>query len=343
MLPQRPTNISTDLLTSHSHTVPLSSSKPIPSSAYKLRRDADVFTPKTSPTTLYHEIKSSLPPESQNRSSSSSDSVFQIAAASAKATHLQRLPQAKPDIFTSDETDTEFFVWETAFDAPINSAPISAQQKLYFLYQHLDGNVKKVAEQLQYTVSASPEIAYMEARKKLKSRFGRPWITATDFENKLSNWPKISNTDAQGLREFSDFLHQIEIAMNHLHSLKISKHPSKLQALVEKLPGWFLTKWSTKVQTLQQEKGCNAFPTFTEFFEEVIFHADRLNIPQIFRQGAKHPAWNSLGTTSTTSLLPRKKIPGTTTMISKATGESKLSPLPRPPPRNKEKEIGRQF
>ena len=58
--------------------------------------------PKSSPTTLYHEIKSSPPPENQNRASSSSDSVFQIAVALAEVTQLQRLPQAKPDIFTGD-------------------------------------------------------------------------------------------------------------------------------------------------------------------------------------------------------------------------------------------------
>ena len=248
----------------------------------------------------------------------------QIANALAKVTQLQRLPRAKPDIFTGDETDTKFFIWETAFDVLINSAPISAQQKLYLLYQHLDGNVKKVIEQLQYMVSASPEIAYTEARKKLKTRFGRPAIIATDFENKLANWPKVANNDAQGLQEFSDFLQQVEIVMNHLHSLKIFEYPSKLQTLVEKLPGWFLTKWSTKVQTLQQEKGCNALPTFTEFIEEVTFHADRMNIPQIFRQGVKNPVRQSLGTTPTTNPLPRKRIPGTTTMASKATGESKV-------------------
>ena len=54
-------------------------------------------------------------------------------------------------------------------------------------------------------VSASPEIAYTETRKKLKTRFGRPAIIATDFENKLANWPKVANNDAQGLQEFSDF------------------------------------------------------------------------------------------------------------------------------------------
>ena len=103
-------------------------------------------------------------------------------------------------------------------------------------------------------VSASPEIAYTEARKKLKSRFGRPAIIATDFENKLANWPRIPNNDAQGLREFSDFLQQVEIAMNHLHSLKIFEYPSKLQTLVEKLPGWFLTKWSTRYKPYNKKK-----------------------------------------------------------------------------------------
>ena len=35
-------------------------------------------------------------------------------------------------------------------------------------------------------------IAYREARKKLKQRFGRPTLIAADFETKLANWPKIA-------------------------------------------------------------------------------------------------------------------------------------------------------
>ena len=109
LLPQGPTNRSTGLLTSHSHAGPVSNSKPIPSSTSKLRGDADAFTPKSSSTTLYREIRIP-PPEIQNRAPLSSDSVFQIADALAKVTQLQRLPQAKPDIFTGDETDTKFFI-----------------------------------------------------------------------------------------------------------------------------------------------------------------------------------------------------------------------------------------
>ncbi|KAK3745741.1 hypothetical protein QZH41_006276 [Actinostola sp. cb2023] len=199
---------------------------------------ADAFGPNTSPGTDYN--------------------VNQIAEALAKVTQLQRLPQAKPDMSTGEENDTRFFIWETAFDALIDSAPVSTQQKLYLLYQYLDGKAKKVVEQLQYLVGANPDTAYSEARKKLKQRFGRSAIIATDFENKLAYWPKIASNDVQGIRDFSDFLQQVEIASAHLPSLKIFEYPSKLQTLVEKLPNWFSTKWSTIVQ----QQGCDSFPTF---------------------------------------------------------------------------------
>ena len=69
--------------------------------------------------------------------------------------------------------------------------------------------------QLQYMVGANPEIAYNEARKKRKQRFGRSVIVATDFEKKLTNWPKIADNEAKGLRDLSDFLQQVEIAKTH--------------------------------------------------------------------------------------------------------------------------------
>ena len=155
--------------------------------------------PQSSPTTVYYDTMPS--PYTRhlsqpgNQTHPNSDNVCQITEALAKVTQLQRLPQAKPDIFTGEETDTRFFIWETTFDALIDSALVSAQQKLYLLFQHLDGKAKKVVEQLQYIVGASTQIAYNEARKKLKQRFGRSEIVATDFENKLANWPKITNNE----------------------------------------------------------------------------------------------------------------------------------------------------
>ena len=318
-------------VTSHYPVYTVSSAKHTSPITFQPQRDGDILTPQSSLTTVYHDIK--LSPytgrlsQPGNQTHLNSDNVYQITEALAKVTQLQRLPQAKPDIFTGEETDTRFFIWETAFDALIDSAPVSAQQKLYLLLQHLDGKAKKVVEQLQYMVGASPQIAYNEARKKLKQRFGRSGIVATDFENKLANWPKITNNDAQGLRDLSDFLQQVEIAKTHLSSLQIFEYPSKIQTLVNKLPGWFLTKWSSKVQTLQQEKGCDAFPTFAEFVAEVTFHADRMNIPRIYQTSPKVPGLTSGGRFTPPDHSFRKKPLSSMTMASKTGGESKPSQI----------------
>ena len=62
----------------------------MPSPSYKLRGDADVFTPKSSPTTLYHEIRPGQFVESQNCAFQSSDSVSQIDEALAKVETLSK-------------------------------------------------------------------------------------------------------------------------------------------------------------------------------------------------------------------------------------------------------------
>lgn len=201
----------------------------------------------------------------------------------AKITQLQRLPQATPDVFEGNDSDkTKFFLWENAFESLIDSAPVTAIQKLHLLYQYLGGKAKKVVEQLQYLVQ-DPESAYQEARKILKERFGNPAIISTDFEKKLTTWPKVGPNDATGLEEFSDFLQQVKIASKHIESLKVLSYPSQIQVLVEKLPGWFKAKWSDKVLKLQRKKGKDAFPSFEEFAEEVRYHAERTNIPQMLQ------------------------------------------------------------
>ena len=56
----------------------------------------------------------------------SPDNTQQITEALAKVTQLHRLPQAKPDVFRGEEEDkTKFFLWESAFDALIDSVPVA--------------------------------------------------------------------------------------------------------------------------------------------------------------------------------------------------------------------------
>lgn len=80
------------------------------------------------------------------------------------------------------------------------------------------------------------------------------------------------------------------------------------------------------MQTLQQKKVCDAFPTFAEFVEEVTFHADRMNI---FRQTVKDQTRNSPGTFpppgQKVTWLPRKRLPGSTNLALKTIGERDAS------------------
>lgn len=231
------------------------------------------------------------------------DYSVQLTDTLAKISQLQRLPQATPDVFKGDETDkTKFFLWENSFDSLIDSAPVTAQQKLHFLYQYLDGKAKKVVEQLQYLVQ-NPESAYQQARTILKERFGHPAIISTSFQKKLTTWPKVGPNDAAALEEFSDFLQQVKIASEHILSLQVLNYPSQIQSLVEKLPSWFKPKWSDKVLKLQKKEGKDTFPSFADFAQEVRYHAERVNIPQIVQ------ASGSSGTPQTDRFKPLNRQP----------------------------------
>lgn len=73
----------------------------------------------------------------------------QLTDTLAKITQLQRLPQVTPDVFEGNDSDkTKFSLWENAFESLIDSAPVTARQKLHLLYQYLGGKAKKVVEQL---------------------------------------------------------------------------------------------------------------------------------------------------------------------------------------------------
>lgn len=129
----------------------------------------------------------------------------------------------------------------------------------------------------------NPEGAYREARRILKERFGNAAKIGADFQRKLTTWQKIGPSDTVGLEEFSDFLQQVKIASKHIESLKVLNYPSQIQVMVEKLPGWFKAKWSDELLKFQRRKVKDAFPPFEEFAEEVCYHAERTNIPQILQ------------------------------------------------------------
>lgn len=151
------------------------------------------FTPQSlygSPP-LYVPLQSQPPQPSPVYVLPSPDNTQQITEALAKVTQLHRLPQAKPHVFRGEEEDkTKFFLWESAFDALIDSVPVAPRQKLHLLFQHLEGRAKKIVGQFQFMID-DPEKAYKESRKRLKYRFGNSAILSADFKKAhqlAQNW-----------------------------------------------------------------------------------------------------------------------------------------------------------
>ena len=80
--------------------------------------NSPVFIPSPDPV-------QTLPPQ---------DYLLDFSNTLTRMTQLQRLPQAKPDVFKGDEQDqTKFFLWKNVFDSLIDSIPVTAQQKLHLL------------------------------------------------------------------------------------------------------------------------------------------------------------------------------------------------------------------
>ena len=91
-----------------------------------------------------------------------------------------------------------------------------------------------------------------------------------------------------------------------MSSLGVLDYPSQIQSLVEKRPAWFKNKWSDKVLKLQKSNGKDAFPSFKDFVQEVRYHAERTNIPQIALTSGKSNSTQSDRIKNSTR-TPRKR------------------------------------
>ena len=89
---------------------------------------------------------------------------------------------------------------------------------IYYLKKYIGGEAKLRVEGLLLIPSAS---SYYEAMKVLDARFGDNFAVAHAFRSKIESWPKVGAKHAHGLRLFSDFLCQCEVASRSNPSLSI--------------------------------------------------------------------------------------------------------------------------
>lgn len=174
---------------------------------------------------------------------------------------LNRLPVPEPFVFNGDPM--RFTEWKAAFTSLIDQRAITPAEKLYYLKRYDGGPARQV---LDGTFFRADDEAYQDAWNKLNRRFGQPFTIQRAFREKLTNWPRIQPKDAEGLRNFSDFLSACQDAMLHVKGLEILNDCEENQKLVHKLPDWAASRWNRQVtQSLNERQEFPSFKDFTMF------------------------------------------------------------------------------
>ena len=215
---------------------------------------------------------------------SDSDSVSSVASAPASAAQSQvvdklceqvvlgRLASAEPDIFSGDPL--EYAEWLNSFKALVTCRGVPETETIYYLKKYLSGPALRCVKGV---LGLATPAAYKRALKLLEERFGSQYIVATAFREKLCKWPKISKSDHVGLREFADYLVNIEVAKETNPSLGIFDDQSVNCELLAKLPDSMVEQWKQHVSD-ELDSG-RAYPNFSVFSKFVYRKAKAQNVP----------------------------------------------------------------
>ena len=125
---------------------------------------------------------------------------------------LGRLPVPETEVCSGEPL--QFFSWKNSFNTLIDSRAIPEEERIYYLRKYVSGEAKQCID--GFLSLCTPE-AYEEALNLLEDRFGSDFVVANSLKQKLHKWSRIRNDDFVGLRKFSDYLHQVEVAKRSMH------------------------------------------------------------------------------------------------------------------------------
>ena len=186
--------------------------------------------------------------------------------------NMSRLPVPEPGVFTGDPL--EYPAWRSAFSALIENRSIPPAECVHFLKRYLGGKARACVEGFLLMPTAD---SYREAVAVIEKRFGDKLTVALAFKSKIESWPRIASRDVEGLRRFSDFLRQCEIAARHNPSLNVLDDDCQSRVMVSKLPDWLVARWARVVSGVRERT--QMFPKFSEFVSFLGKEADIANEP----------------------------------------------------------------
>jgi len=156
--------------------------------------------------------------------------------------HVSRLPIPEPGVFTGDPM--QYPSWRKAFQTLIEGRNIAPADRIHYLQRYLKGDAFDCVQSLLLNPS---DESYHEAMALIDKRFGNSYTIACAFKAKIESWPKVGSRDANGLRKFSDFLKQCEVAARSNVSLRVLDDDTQNRLMLGKLPDWLVSRWAREV------------------------------------------------------------------------------------------------
>ena len=154
----------------------------------------------------------------------------------------KNLPQVELVKFRGDPM--EFVNFKRSFIARVVDHTSSAADRLYFLYQSVEGEPKEIIEGCLYMYS---EDGFSEATRLLEKHYGEPQVIAHAFMQKIQATPSVKADNAHALRQLYLLMNKCLSSMIALKDLSVLNSPTSLQMIVAKLPPFLRAQWRNQV------------------------------------------------------------------------------------------------
>lgn len=105
-----------------------------------------------------------------------------------------------------DDHPENYRSWRSSFKNLINDLNISASEELDLLAKWLGSKSSEYMKTFRSVNANDPSIGLKLVWERLEECYGNPVVIVEALLNKARNFPKISNTDNQKLRELGDLL-----------------------------------------------------------------------------------------------------------------------------------------
>ena len=109
----------------------------------------------------------------------------------------------------------------------------------------------------------------------LDHTFGNRFTVLEALRRALEHWGKISPSDSEELRRFSDFINQCVSPKETIPELGILDDGQKLKNLAQLLPSWDLQRWSHTASVHKQKY--DEYPKLREFTSFLTLDAELAN------------------------------------------------------------------